>query len=111
MTHINKKSLEQVKRLNLEESVLFLGIRHDVAELMQAMDCFVMPSRFEGLTVVGVEAQACGLPCFFSDNITKELKLVDGLCYFIDKKLEKKTWADIILKKSAVTKKRHFESI
>lgn len=100
-----KKALEQVKRLNLEESVLFLGIRHDVAELMQAMDCFVMPSRFEGLTVVGVEAQACGLPCFFSDNITKELKLVDGLCYFIDKKLEKKTWADIILKKSAVTRR------
>lgn len=42
-------------------------------KMWQAMDVFVMPSLHEGLPVTGVEAQASGLPCVFSDAITKEL--------------------------------------
>ena len=52
-------------------------MRTDVPDLMQAMDCFLLPSRFEGLGIVGIEAQAAGLPCFFSDTITKELAITD----------------------------------
>lgn len=44
---------------------MFLGQRSDVNELFQAMDVFCLPSLYEGLPVVGVEAQASGLPCFF----------------------------------------------
>lgn len=54
-------------------NVLFLGQRDDVPELMQAMDVFLLPSRFEGLSLVGIEAQCCGLPCIFSDVITREI--------------------------------------
>lgn len=57
--------------------VRFLGVRDDVNQLYQAMDVFAMPSRYEGLPVVGVEAQVSGLPCFFSANITRELQLSD----------------------------------
>jgi glycosyltransferase involved in cell wall biosynthesis len=39
------------------------------------MDCLVMPSLFEGLPVVGIEAQAAGLPCVFSDRVTDEVLL------------------------------------
>ncbi len=62
----------KVQDLKLQDSVVFLGARNDVYRLYQAMDVFVLPSRYEGLPVVGVEAQAAGLPCVFSDQMTKE---------------------------------------
>ncbi|MDO4921921.1 MAG: glycosyltransferase family 1 protein [Phascolarctobacterium sp.] len=64
------KRLAQTLKLN---NILYLGQREDVPELMQAMDCFVLPSHFEGLCLVGIEAQAAGLPCFFADKITREV--------------------------------------
>ena len=67
--------VELVKNLDLEDSVKFLGVRSDISDLMQAMDVFLLPSIFEGLPVVGIEAQATGLPCLFSDAITKEICL------------------------------------
>lgn len=67
---------EKVNRLGLSDSVLFLGQRNDVNELYQAMDVFVLPSLYEGLPVVGVEAQAAGLPCVFSSDMTSETKIL-----------------------------------
>ena len=64
--------IRKVHRLGLEKSVMFLGERDDVDQLYQAMDVFVLPSRYEGLPLVGVEAQTSGLPCIFSDQITPE---------------------------------------
>lgn len=59
------------KRMGIIDKIHFMGLRTDVGELMQAMDLFLMPSLFEGLPFVLVEAQAAGLPCFISDNIDK----------------------------------------
>lgn len=64
-----------VKALGVEADVIFLGLRHDVNRLMQAMDCFILPSRFEGLPVVGIEAQAADLPCFFLIQLQGKLLL------------------------------------
>lgn len=64
----------QVKNLGINDKVRFLGNRSDVNELYQAMDVFVMPSFFEGIPVVGVEAQFAGLPCIFSDKVPEEVK-------------------------------------
>jgi len=73
---------DKAKRLGISQNILFLGMRKDVNELMQAMDVFVMPSLFEGLPFVLIEAQCSGLPCIISDSINPEIclsKSVDQL--------------------------------
>lgn len=72
-----EKIKEYAVELDVAKDVMFLGLRDDVPELMQLMDCFAMPSLFEGLPVSGIEAQATGLPCLFSDTITSEICMTD----------------------------------
>ena len=64
---------KKVERLDLEDSVLFLGQRDDINKLYSVMDVFCLPSLYEGLPVVGIEAQATGLPTIFSNRISKEV--------------------------------------
>lgn len=66
---------EKVQKLGLTDKVIFAGLQKNVNEWYQMMDVFVLPSLFEGLPVVGVEAQAAGLPCVFSDRVTDEVAL------------------------------------
>lgn len=73
----------KVKKLGINDSVRLLGRRQDVDKIMQALDAFVLPSKFEGMPLVGIEAQASGLPCFFSGSISKELDITEEV-YFID---------------------------
>ena len=61
--------------LKCDQRVRFLGRRADVPDLYNMFDCLAMPSLFEGFPVVGVEAQANGLPCLFSADITSEILL------------------------------------
>ena len=91
------KTQEKVKKLDLEKNVKFLGLREDVSKIMQGMDCFILPSHFEGLPLVGIEAQTAGLPCYFSNNITQEVK-VTSLVEFISLEKNPKYWADRIVK-------------
>ena len=71
------------KEQGIYENVCFLGNRRDTFDLYQAMDIFVLPSLHEGLPIVGVEAQAAGVPSIFSTNVTKDVKLLDTTV-FID---------------------------
>ena len=82
--------------LGLDDSVRFLGSRGDMAALYQAMDVFVMPSLFEGVPVVGIEAQLAGLPCIFSDRVPDEVCFTD-LCRFLSLELAEDVWVDEIL--------------
>lgn len=87
---------KKVSELGLSEKILFLNDRDDVNELYQVMDIFVMPSLFEGVPVVCVEAQANGLPCIISDKISEEILLTDNIkSLSLSDNIEK--WADIIL--------------
>ena len=67
----------KIKELDIEDKVIMTGVRSDVDKLMQAMDCFVFPSLYEGLPVTVIEAQAAGLSCFISDTITEEVSITD----------------------------------
>lgn len=71
-----------VRERGLASKVRFLGQRDDVNELYQAFDAFALPSLYEGLCLVGVEAQAAGLPCTLSDRITREVDMT-GTCQFL----------------------------
>ena len=73
--------LERVDALGLEDRVHYLGVRQDVPALMNAFDVLLLPSFFEGLPVVGVEAQAAGLPVVTSTGVTRELPLADLSAY------------------------------
>lgn len=89
----------KAQTLGIEEHVRFLGIRSDVADLMQAMDVFVFPSLYEGLPVTMVEAQAAGLPCLISDKVPSECILTNGLVDVLPLSAEPETWAAKILEK------------
>lgn len=69
---------EKVDSLGITDKVKFLGQRSDANELYQAFDVFLLPSLYEGLPVVGVEAQAAGLLCFLSSDMTKETKVLES---------------------------------
>ena len=76
-----KRIREMAERLGLSDRVTMTGNVDNVSDYMQAMDVFVMPSRFEGLPIVGVEAQATGLPMVLSDAITREIALSDRVSF------------------------------
>lgn len=78
---LRKEIEQQIKDLNIENSILILGEQNNVNELMNAFDVFILPSHFEGLPVVGIEAQANGLPCIFSSSITREIDLTDSASF------------------------------
>lgn len=82
--------------LGLAEKVLFAGLQKDTPALYCAMDCFLLPSLFEGLPVVLVEAQANGLPCFVSDTVSPEAALGTGL-QFMPLGAGAAAWAECIL--------------
>ena len=81
---------KEIDNLNIRDSVILLGVRNDVPELLMAMDVFVLPSLYEGLPVVCVEAQATGLRCILSDRITEEVDC--GNCEFITLKNSVAIW-------------------
>ncbi len=82
----------------LDNEVILLGNRKDVNELSQAMDIFILPSLFEGFPVTAIEAQAVGLPCILSTNISPECSIKSNVIMLkIDDAID--LWADELLAK------------
>lgn len=101
---------KQVTKLGIESKVKFLGNRSDVYELYQVMDAFVLPSFFEGIPVVGIEAQYADLPCFFSDKISSEVKF-NKKSQFLPLTLKAEEWAECILQTTNIINRRKIEDI
>lgn len=79
------ETLENVKKLakdaRLDKDVFFIGNTNSVNDYLQIMDVFVLPSRYEGLPIAGIEAQASGLPTLVSENVSNELGITDCVQY------------------------------
>lgn len=84
----------EILKLGLKNSVILLGVRNDVPNLLMAMDVFVLPSLFEGLGIVAIEAQATGLKCILSGEVPKEVDC--GLCKFVGLNENINAWSNII---------------
>lgn len=84
---------EKVKVLGLENKIFFLGIREDVANILQSMDVLIFPSFHEGLPLTLIEAQGAGVPCLISDVISKESDIGANLITYENLNRSKKVWA------------------
>lgn len=91
---------DKVNELGIAQSVRFLGNRSDVNELYQVMDIFVLPSHFEGIPLVGVEAQFAGLPCLYSKGVPLEVCFNEN-CRFQSLSEPASVWVDDVLSLSA----------
>lgn len=80
--HLFNDIIEYSKNKGVYDDICFIGNVDNPSDYYNAFDVFALPSLFEGLPVVGIEAQANGLPCLFSDTITKELELNKNVCFF-----------------------------
>ncbi|WP_193744016.1 glycosyltransferase [Algibacter lectus] len=98
------------KQLGVKQQIKFLGMRTNIAELLQAIDVFIFPSFFEGLPVTLIESQAAGLKILASDTITDEVKLTNDISYLsINESPE--IWANKIISVLPVKKKNNFDLI
>ena len=71
----------KIDSLDLSKKILLLGKRTDVAQLYQAIDMFVLPSHFEGLGIVLVEAQAAGLQCIASNYVPEDVNVTEKVSF------------------------------
>ena len=81
-------------RLGISRNTVFTGNRNDVPDLYNAMDVVLLPSLYEGLPMVGVEAQANGLPVIMSDRVPQEARLCSSVSFLPIK--DPRLWAEAI---------------
>ncbi len=91
---------DYAKAQGVQNNITFVGVTNDVPDILCASDVFVLPSRFEGLGIVLLEAQLCTLPCVASTNVPAEAKISD-LCEFIPLN-DAKLWAKKALELAAM---------
>lgn len=92
---------ERIASAGLQDSIRFVGVRHDVARLMAGSDAFVFPSRGEGLGMAAVEAQAAGLPVVAADTVPRECVVIPELVRFPGIEDGARQWATEILQFAA----------
>ncbi len=95
---------------NLTDKITFLGPRQDVERILQAIDVFILPSKYEGVSVAEIEAQAAGLPCVVSDKVPEECDLT-GNVVSVSLKEDLSTWAQTILRYKEFERKDTSEKI
>ena len=95
---------EKAANLGIADKIRFVGFRDDRNRFMQAMDSFLFPSLYEGLSVVLIEAQAAGLPVFASDSTTNETQYSPYM-KFLSLKQPAAVWAEELLNTGRIERK------
>lgn len=103
-------TLDQCRQLGIskgiEDKIIFTGAKKDLPKYLHTMDVFVLPSKFEGLGISLIEAQAAGLPCIASSEVPKQAD-VTGNVKFIPLRSTKRIWMDSILNATPIHYKDH----
>lgn len=100
----------KVNELGLTEHVRFLGVRSDVNRILQAVDVFVLPSVYEGLSIVAVEAQTAGVRCVVSDTVPTACAMTN-LVEFVALSEAPAYWANVIMRDSVSERVDHTDEI
>ncbi len=111
---LRNKIAQQAIDLGIADKVNFLGVQNDVEKWMCVMDIFAFPSKWEGLGMVAIEAQACGLPVLASTAVPKAACVTNKM-YYLSLKDSEKIWSDkmaelILGHKDRVIDKQKFKS-
>lgn len=87
---------KKVEILKLKDKVIFYGTTDEIEKIFSSIDVFILPSHFEGLPIVGVEAQASGLPVVFSSMITREAAVLKNVEYIDITEQKVLNWCNVI---------------
>lgn len=87
---------EAIREKGLEQHIRLLGVRRDIDVLMRKSAAFVLPSKYEGMPLVLIEAQASGLPCVSADTFSREVDFGIGTIRWLPPEADAARWADAI---------------
>ena len=93
---LRKDIVSKAERLNIRDKIVFLGTINNVPDYLNVMDVFVLPSRFEGLGIVYVEAQANGLRCFATKDVVPNEANICNMITYLSKDKSAKEWSNEI---------------
>lgn len=105
-----KEIKSKILEMDLEKYVLMIPFQENIEDYYQLMDIFVLPSIREALPFTGIEAQASGLPVFYSDGVPKEADITD-LVHYIKLKEEATIWAEKILQTERPDRSGYWEEV
>lgn len=94
---IKRELVEYAAQLGINEFVIFVGSSQKPEMFYSAMDVFLLPSKYEGLGIVNIEAQASGLYCIVSENVPREVNIT-GHMSFLPLSASTNEWTDEILR-------------
>ena len=94
---LQEKIQDRAKNMGLKGACLFVGRKNNIEKWYSAMDLFLLPSKFEGMGIVFLEAQCTGLPWFGSTNVPIETEVTE-LMHRISLKQEANYWATAMKK-------------
>ena len=104
-----QRTEEYVQRLGMKNNVIFAGDRDDVADILQAMDVFVFPSKHEGFGISVLEAQTADLPVIVSNNVPHEIAVTERI-EFVPLSDGAQIWAHKAIAKAEITQRRNLAS-
>ncbi|SEP67105.1 glycosyltransferase EpsF [Virgibacillus subterraneus] len=109
--NLRRQIEEKAEQEGILENIRFTGIRHDISTMLHSMDVFIFPSHYEGLGLVLLEAQACGLPAVVSEAIQPEADLGIGLISKLSLADGPDVWADRIVELAGQKEKNTYNII